>query len=216
MRATLTRGDLREGILDAVDRLLGRFGYAKMTMDDLAREAGIARRTIYLYFTSKEEVALSSIDRVVQRLTERLAGIAGSGGAPDLRLREMLRTRVLFRFDTVQDYYQSFDDLFAALRPAYLARRERYFAAEAALFAGVLEEGCRAGVFASGDANATAHTLLLATNALLPYSLRPRELDAREEIDAKVTRIADLLLDGLRRRKPHRGTESSRADDGSM
>jgi len=34
----------------------------------------------------------------------------------------MLLTRVLFRFDSVRAYYQSRDDLFAALRPAYMAR----------------------------------------------------------------------------------------------
>jgi AcrR family transcriptional regulator len=205
MRTTLTRGDLRDSILDGVDRLLARFGYRKMTMDDVAREAGVARRTIYLYFRSKEEVALSSIDRVVARLLARLREIAGSPGPTDARLREMLVTRILFRFDSVQDYYQSFDELFAELRPIYLSRREEYFAAEAAVFAEVLAEGIGRGVFTCDDVSQTSRDLLRATNSLLPYSLSARELEARADVEATVMRLAGLLLDGLRRREADAG-----------
>jgi hypothetical protein len=40
------------------------------------------------------------------------------------------------------------------------------------------------------------------TTSLLPYSLNVRELGERAAIEAKAARIADLLLDGLRRRDP--------------
>jgi AcrR family transcriptional regulator len=205
MRTTSSRGDLREAILDAVDRLLARFGYRKMTMDDVAREAGVAKRTIYLHFSGKEEVAISSIDRVVARLLARLRAVAGSPAPEDARLREMLVTRILFRFDSVQDYYQSFDELFAELRPVYLARREQYFAAEAAVFAEVLAEGDKRGVLTCDDVSRTSRDLLWATNSLLPYSLSARELGSRADVEATVTRIAVLLLDGLRRREPRNG-----------
>jgi hypothetical protein len=51
------------------------------------------------------------------------------------------------------------------------------------------------------DAQATAHTLLLATNWLLPYSLSVRELRERSEIAKNIDRQADLLLHGLYRRE---------------
>jgi len=183
-----------------IDNLLARYGYQKMTMDDIAREAGISKRTIYFRFANKEELALSSIDRVVERLLTHLSAIAQSEGTPAERLHAMLRARVLFRFDSVQDIYRSFDAMFAAIRPAYLERRARYFAAEAAVFGGVLEEGAQSGDFAIDDPLTTAQTLAVATNALLPYSLSAKELGARDEIEARVTRIADLLLNGVRSR----------------
>src|SRR6478672_10481678 len=135
------RRALREAILDATERLLARKGYQQMTMDDIAAESGVARRTIYLHFKGKEQVALDSIDRVVERLLERLRCIAGEGKPPEERLRAMLLERVMFRFDSVREYHHSFTEMFAAIRPAYLARRENYFAAEAIVFAKVLEEG---------------------------------------------------------------------------
>ena len=39
---------MRDRILDSAERLLDRLGYQKMTVDDIAREAGVGRRTIYL------------------------------------------------------------------------------------------------------------------------------------------------------------------------
>ena len=188
---------MRDRILDAAERLLARLGYQKTTMDDLAREAGIGKRTIYVHFPSKEEVALSTIDRIVERLKARLRSIAVSSDPPAERLRRMLLTRVLFRFDSVRDYYESIDDLFRAIRPAYMARRARYFAEEASIFAEVLTEGRGAGAFAFEDPLSTAQTLLLATNSLLPSGLSTRELGQRRDLEAKASRIAQLLLGGL-------------------
>jgi AcrR family transcriptional regulator len=192
------RRDLREAILDATERLLARKGYRQMTMDDIAAESCVARRTIYLHFPGKEQVALDSIDRVVERLLERLRAAAAEASPPEERLRAMLRTRVLFRFDSVKDYHHSFTEMFAAIRPAYLVRRESYFAAEAVVFAKVLEEGRLEGALQFEDAEMTARTLLLATNALLPFSLSARELGERVEVEDRVTRLANLVVAGLR------------------
>src|SRR5262245_6681160 len=187
-------------ILDATERLLARFGYDKSTVDEIAAEAGVSKRTIYLHFPGKEAVALASIDRVVGRVTDRLRELADSDDPPADRVRDMLAARILGRFDSVRSYYQSLVDMMRSLRPAYLARRQRYFDAEAEILAGVLDEGRRARAFALADPLATAHDLLVATNGLLPYSLSPAEFGRRAEVAARAERIAGLLLDGLRRR----------------
>ncbi len=200
MRSVAVREEVREAILDATDRLLARYGYKKMTIDDLAQEVGIGKGTVYLHFSSKEEVALSHIDRIVERLKERLRALAEADEPPAERLRKMLVERVVFRFDSVQHYTQSLNELLAALRPRLLARRQSYFAEETRIVAEVLAEGKRLKMFAFKDARATAELLLMATNSLLPYSLSTRELGGRDEITEKISSLADLLLTGLLRR----------------
>ncbi len=187
----------REAILDATDRLLGRLGYQKTTIDDLAREAGVARRTVYLHFPTKEEIFLCSIDRVVDGLVARLRELAASGGSPAEKLRGMLLERVLYRFDSVSAYHGSLDELLSVLRPAYLRRRDRYFRAEAEVLAGVLAEGVRAGELEAVDLQRTARALVTATNALIPASLSAAELGSRESVEQEATRVADLVLRGL-------------------
>ncbi|MCA1566588.1 MAG: TetR/AcrR family transcriptional regulator [Acidobacteria bacterium] len=201
MVSAITREEVREAILDATDHLLARYGYRKMTVDDIAQEAGIGKGTIYLHFASKEEVTLSHVDRIVERLKERLWAIARSDADVAIRLRLMLVARVLFRFDSVQQYTQSLNDLLAALRPKLLARRARYFEDEARVFAEVLNEGARRKVFNVDDALSTAFALIHATNSLLPYSLSTNELGERDEIKEKTEHIADLILTGLLRKQ---------------
>lgn len=199
--ATAVREEVREAILDAADRLLARYGYRKMTVEDIAREAGIGKGSVYLHFTSKEEVVLSHVDRIIELLKERLWAVARSDADAAIRLRLMLLTRVLYRFDSVQHYTQSLDDLLAALRPGLLARRVRYFDEEAQIFAEVLNEGRDIGEFEFADALTTAYALLHATNSLLPYSLSTTELGEREEVKERTTQIADLILHGLLSKK---------------
>ena len=201
MAAIAPKEAVKDAILDATDRLLARFGYRKMTVEDIATEAGIGKGTIYLHFSSKEEVVLSHIDRIVERLQERLKEIAKSETTAAERLRLMLLTRVLFRFDSIQHYTQSLNDLLAVLRPGLLTRRAQYFEAEAQIFAQVLTAGHAAGDFSVNDAHATAHALLEATNGLLPYSLSTTELGAREEVEQRAAVVADLMLRGVLGRK---------------
>ena len=200
MRAVALREDIRDLILDAADRLLARYGYRKMTIDDLAREVGIGKGTIYLHFQSKEDVALSRIDRVIDRLKTELRKVASSDEDPVTRLRSMLMLRVIYRFDSVQHYTESLNQVMAAIRPSLLERRKHYFEAEARIIAAVLKEGRRAGDFFFKDAMATARALLAATNSLLPYSLSTRELGARDSVEEQTRRIVDLLIGGLCRR----------------
>lgn len=197
MAAIAPKEAVKDSILDATDRLLARFGYRKMTVEDIATEAGIGKGTIYLHFTSKEEVVLSHIDRIVDRVKVRLTEIACSDETPAERLRLMLLTRVLVRFDSVQHYTQSLNDLLAVLRPRVLARRAEYFEAEAHIFADVLKAGRQAGEFNFEDEHVTARALLQATNGLLPYSLSTTELGKREEVEQRATDVANLMLRGL-------------------
>lgn len=197
MKAAVARVDTRNLILDATDRLLARYGYKKMSMEDLAREVGIGKGTIYLYFSSKEEVALARIDRVIDRLRDKLGTIARSDAPPTERLRRMLIERVMYRFDSVQHYTESLNAVMAAIRPSLLERRKSHFADEALIFAGVLKSGKTLGAFTFKDPHATAEAMLLATTALLPYSLSVKELGERNEVEAKVKRIANLLLNGI-------------------
>jgi AcrR family transcriptional regulator len=192
------RTDIREAILDAVDGQLARFGYKKMTVEGLAEEAGIGKGTVYLHFPSKEEAVLSHVDRIVERLCGRLDTIAAGDAPVDLRVHGMLVQRVTYRLAAVQHYTQSLDDLLRGIRPMLLERRLRHFDREADCFERVLNEGRRTKVFGSVRVPTTARALIEATNALLPYSLSPRELGDPAGVRRRAVAIADLLVGGLR------------------
>jgi AcrR family transcriptional regulator len=187
----------REAILDATDRLLACYGYKKMTIDDLAHEVGIGKGSVYLHFSSKEEIALSHVDRIIERLKSRLRSIASKDATATDRLQEMLVERVTYRFDSVQHYSQSLNEMLSSIRAKMIERRKRYLAQEARIFAGVVEDGQRLGEFAGNDPTDLTHTLLSATNSLLPYSLSVSELGNRDDVADRAAKTARLLIKGM-------------------
>ena len=197
MRQIARRDDIRDLILDGVDVLLAKFGYKKMTMEDVARQVGIGKGTIYLHFPSKEELVLAHIDRIAETVVRKITEIAGTNDAPERRLRRMLVLRVVHRFDSVAHYSQSLGDLLSSVREALIVRRQAYFEKEAAVFEDVLREGARLGALDCPDPRTASFVLIQSTNALLPFNLSPRELGRREDVEDQVGRIADLLIKGL-------------------
>lgn len=68
-RSSRPSGDDRESaILHTAERLLADRPISEISVDDLAKGAGISRPTFYFYFASKNAVLLSLLDRVVQEI----------------------------------------------------------------------------------------------------------------------------------------------------
>lgn len=66
-RTSRLSGDDRERtILETAERLLKDHSLHEISVDDLARGAGISRPTFYFYFASKEAVLLTLLDRLVE------------------------------------------------------------------------------------------------------------------------------------------------------
>lgn len=59
--------DVSEQIFDATDRLMAKEGLHHLSMHKLAKEAGIAAGTIYLYFKSKDELLARFARRVFNK-----------------------------------------------------------------------------------------------------------------------------------------------------
>lgn len=176
-------------ITAAADRLLARYGYRRMTVDDIAREADIGKGSIYLHFPSKEAVILSVINRHIESTLEALRKIAAGPGPASERLEAMIVARVLERFDRFLPYRESLHEMLAAIRPALLAQRESQLRQEARIFSRVIEE--------LGGVPGAARMLLAATNSYLPYYLSAEELGSRARLRREVSELARLLVAGL-------------------
>ncbi len=85
-----SEGNKRERILDAAVVEIARTGYNQTTVARIAKRAGVADGTIYLYFKNKEEILLSIFERTMTRfITEGRAQLAGLDGACE-KLRRIL------------------------------------------------------------------------------------------------------------------------------
>ena len=90
-RQTSAREQKRHRILQAAIEVFANKGYFSARMTDVAREAGVADGTIYLYFDGKEHLLLSIFDDVLSRSIERARTEIGRLSSPRDKLRTMIR-----------------------------------------------------------------------------------------------------------------------------
>jgi TetR/AcrR family fatty acid metabolism transcriptional regulator len=85
-------GDKRERILAAAERIFARHGFFAAKVSDVAKEAGVADGTIYLYFKSKDDLLISLFERRMQEVNVLLRDAVGKIDAPLEQLRVFIKT----------------------------------------------------------------------------------------------------------------------------
>lgn len=192
---TTHKSDNRQAILDAMGRLMERLGYSKTTIDDIAKEVGIGKGSIYLCFKSKEEIAISWLVRMHDGLAEELKEIAEGEGTPEHRALAFLLRRVLYRADTFENFSYALEEMLASLRNEMKARKETFHNFEANLLADILAE---IGGARNEEAINAAKSMIQATNGQLPYRIRICDLGGRQTIEETTKRITQLMIAGYK------------------
>jgi TetR/AcrR family fatty acid metabolism transcriptional regulator len=90
--------DKRKGILEAARKRFRHYGVRKTTMHEIARDAGIAVGTLYLYFKDKDDLLVACTDEYVIRHRRQAEAILAS----DASAADKLRRYVLDRFRASQ------------------------------------------------------------------------------------------------------------------
>jgi len=96
--------EVRQGILDRALEIIAEDGFYGMSMRKLAQGLGIAAKTIYNYFCSKEEIYLLVLTRGFERLVKEIRKSCLGIDDPFLRLRAMATTYVSFGMNNVNYY----------------------------------------------------------------------------------------------------------------
>ncbi|MBW3662965.1 MAG: TetR/AcrR family transcriptional regulator [Actinobacteria bacterium] len=77
------RAPTRERILAATVTALARFGLGKLSLEDVAREAGVSRQTVYRYFGNKDALLRAAVAHEESRFLDDV--LAAVDGITDLR-----------------------------------------------------------------------------------------------------------------------------------
>ena len=174
-------GDKREAILRAAIKVFARKGFFNAKVADIAKEAGIADGTVYLYFKSKDEILHSIFDQAMERFIAEGRAELARINSPVEKLRKIAELH-LGRLGADRDLPLSFR---SSLRGSTKFMRE--FSAAGfhdylEVIRETIEEGQRAGVFRTDVKPMVCAKILygsldeMVTNWILskkPYSLGP-------------------------------------------
>jgi AcrR family transcriptional regulator len=184
--------DRRREIVGLAADLFDRHGYSKVTMEQIALSAGIAKPTLYHYFRGKDEILRgiheSFMDLLLDRHTERQRlGLV----ATDLLLGVM--TDILGLMQThrghVRVYFEHHRELPPAVRGEIRAKRVRY----EGMVRAAVHEGIASGQFRDVD----AETATLAIFGMCNWTYQWWRPEAGEDPARAALRMWDLVMRGL-------------------
>ncbi|RYY85512.1 MAG: TetR/AcrR family transcriptional regulator [Chitinophagaceae bacterium] len=101
----------KERILVKAHELFNRYGIRSVSMDDIAAQTGMSKKTLYLYYADKEELVNAVFSRIME---ENKEACCQSQVASDNALHE-----IFLAFDRVQE-------MFTTMNPAVLFDMEKY------------------------------------------------------------------------------------------
>ena len=81
----------RDQIIDVASRLFGDRGTTEIPIEEIATEAKVARSTIYVYFSNRDELLRACLKQIYIRLQEAIAGAFEREESPAERLRAVIR-----------------------------------------------------------------------------------------------------------------------------
>jgi AcrR family transcriptional regulator len=192
--ARTVQGDIRTKVLEAARERMWLFGYKKTTIDEIAADAGVGKGTVYLYFESKEDIALAILAEFKQGTFARMQEIACDSDLPLPKKVAMILASPILEAHAFCGSHPAATELIVSIKPHIKVCLHPYIEREIALIAEVLEQGNRQGVFNVVDTVQTARTLKYMMSGFFPpYPC----IDGTEEIELEIGRIVDLVIRGI-------------------
>jgi AcrR family transcriptional regulator len=178
-------------ILSATNEVLRDKGYDSINLDEVADKVDLTKASLYHYFSSKEELLTSCLDRVAEDAGARMRKVLEEyADAPaGVRLQHLVLEHLLI----VTLDYPHVSELFTKRLKwpyAYRAQVKRMRSEHDKFFRDVIEDGLRSGEFQCENPDLVRHCLYGAINGVPVWLTASSERAVRELCD----RLTPVLL----------------------
>jgi AcrR family transcriptional regulator len=180
----------REKILNAAEKRMIKFGYRKVTMDEIAQDLHMSKNTIYKSFVGKEEIAKALVKRLQQQLNTGLDNIEKTPNDP---LRIFSNSVLLLRKQLgpwFEHFFREIPTELPGLWEEFLHFRNEKILGIRSL----VEKGSRNGIFRRINPSIATEAYLGAVKAITnPRFLEQENLTFEQALDA----VLDLWSNGI-------------------
>jgi AcrR family transcriptional regulator len=184
----------RESILEHSRKLFSVFGVRKTTVDDIAKNAKVAKGTIYNYFQSKEDVFSQVVKAESRIVLDKVKEQINAVSSAREKLKRLVVTKIKY-FKEVIVFYKVEQEQAEELLPETQALREEFFREEENMISEIINYGTEHGEIEKVSyGGLLSHIILLALKELeRPWVI---ELEL-EEVEKMTGRLVDVLFDGI-------------------
>jgi AcrR family transcriptional regulator len=182
-----------ETVTDAAVRVFNRHGYEAASMEDVARETGITKSSLYYHVSSKEELLARALERGFKWLLGVLDEPGAKSGTPLERLRHIVYRSVIITLEFVQEVelLQRVKGNTPTERQA-MARRRRFDREVAAL---VRQAAAAGQIDSSVDAGLLTRLIFGMGNSITQWYRHEGNLKAEQIAEA----VSRLVFEGIAR-----------------
>jgi len=175
-------------ILTAATDIFARNGFHKASVNDIAKKAGVAKGTVYIYFESKEELFMNLLEYGFNRFIKKIEVAVKNIDDPVKKIETYFETSFKFIIE-----HKKFIKIIIFERPMFINITSKKFINVFSSRVRILEEcinyGIKEGTFKKIDANSAAVAMIGGLNHLIfkwmlfneSYKLE-READLLKEI----------------------------------
>lgn len=123
-------------------QLFTQYGYRKTSVDDIARAAQVAKRTVYLHFENKAAVFLAILEYLGDQVRQRCAAAEGAGGTAVDRLAGLLDAYFGMGFElfSESEHMPELEETFSKLARARIGDMNTEYEGRLAMFLRSLQQ----------------------------------------------------------------------------
>ena len=156
-------------LIEVARKLFSENGKKDVTMNDIAEASKKGRRTLYTYFSNKEDIYKAVIDKELDSIYDRLNAVSIQKTEPDVKLTNLILTHL----DTVKDVVNRngslradfFHDIYEVER-----KRRKIDVKEIGLIRSIISEGIEKNIFKRMDVELSSMIIFYAIKGLeVPY-----------------------------------------------
>ena len=198
IKKMIKKSEIRTKILNVAQEVFTKYGYGKTTMDDIAREMGKGKSSIYYYYTSKEDIFKAVIEKELQVMKTKLSEEISKTEDP----REKLKVYVLERMHglkSLKNLYHIIRTEFTAQRDFVEQTRQQTDQEEINIVNAILEKGVKDGIFHLEDTFLTAIAIVTALKGM-EIPLLITESNGDTILEQRLDRLVDVLFYGIIKR----------------
>ncbi len=180
-------------ILDAARTLFAQFGLNKVTTDDIARNAGISKATIYKLYPNKQAIFDDVIALETDDLIRVIKDAAYTESTTQNRLRAYLLTK-LTALNELNNLYHVTRVTFGNIWPHIADARDRVMNEEKQIVRQILKAGVKSGELSVPNAALTAHVLVTSFRQLeFNWVLESHPVSLEKHVD----HLLDIVMHGI-------------------
>ena len=162
----------RSQLLDAARDRFGKHGLAGTTVDGIAKSAGVAKGTVYLYYKSKEDILRHVLDEDLRQLHDDTVPIITGDGSIEEKLKRFVFSALTF-FDLKRDFFEQVHfEMGTDVRKKCQQKLEVVFRAQVDSWEQTLADAQRAGIVGNLNLSASALMIVALASGLAKQRLR--------------------------------------------